>query len=310
MNDRRENTIGVLCLFGVALCWGFVASTVKRLSASLDPYTISFFRVSMATLVFAGLFWLRKGDWRRLPWFWPWMLVGALGRVGNYVLYNAALAWMPSNAATLTSPVQTVAVLLMARVVLGERVRDRWLGLALSLGGMALLWWNGQGWEALVDPRYVWGNLLMVLAGLGSAVQYMSQKVLSARRSSLEILLTVFAWSTLVQLPLAWASGGLSRAYDGPTWALILFLGLALTAGSYFLLAEGYRRCAAMTAVTITNTTIFLTLVWSALLLRERVSAIMVVGALLVVAGAAAVVIADRRAALDLSAKLKEGARV
>jgi DME family drug/metabolite transporter len=125
----------------------------------------------------------------------------------------------------------------------------------------------------------------------------MSQKVLSSRRSSLEILLTVFAWSTAVQLPLVWAAGGLSRAYNGQTWALLLFLGLVLTAGSYFLLAEGYRRCAATTAVTITNTTIFLTLVWSVVLLREQVSAIMVVGALLVVAGAVAVVIADRRAA-------------
>jgi drug/metabolite transporter (DMT)-like permease len=227
----------------------------------------------------------------------PWMLVGALGRASNYVMYNAGVARMPSNVATLTSPVQTVAVLWLARLFLGERVRDRWLGLMLSLGGMALLWWNGQGWETVFDPRYVWGNLLMVLAGLGSAVQYMSQKVLSPKWSSLEILLTVFAWNAALLLPFAWASGGLSRAYDGPTWTLILFLGLALTAGSYFLLAEGYRRCAATTAVTITNTTIFLTLVWSALLLREQVSAIMVVGALLVVAGAVAVVVADRRAA-------------
>jgi len=230
--DRRENTIGVICLFGVALCWGFVASTVKRLSTELDPYTISFFRVSMATLVFAGLFALRKGDWRRLPWFLPWMLVGALGRASNYVAYNAGVARMPSNVATVTAPVQTVAVICMARLFLGERARDRWLGLVLSLGGMALLWWNGLGWETLTDSRYVWGNLLMVLAGLGSAVQYMSQKVLSSRWSSLEILLTVFAWSTVLQLPLAWASSGLSRAYDGQTWMWILFLGLVLTAGS------------------------------------------------------------------------------
>ena len=169
LSDRRENTIGVICLFGVALCWGFVASTVKRLSAELDPYTISFFRVSMAALVFGGLFVLRKGDWRRLPWFLPWMLVGALGRAGNYVAYNAGVARMPSNVATVTAPVQTVAVIWMARLFLGERVRDRWLGLLLSLGGMTLIWWNGEGWEALSDPRYIWGNLLMVLAGLGSA---------------------------------------------------------------------------------------------------------------------------------------------
>jgi drug/metabolite transporter (DMT)-like permease len=223
------------------------------------------------------------------------MLVGALGRASNYATYNAGVARMPSNVATVTAPVQTVAVILMARAFLGERARDRWLGLALSLGGMALLWWNGQGWEALGDARYIWGNLLMVLAGLGSAVQYTSQKVLSPRYSSLEILLAVFAWSTVVHLPLAWASGGLSRTYDAQTWGLLLFLGLALTAGSYFLLAEGYRRCAATTAVTITNTTIFLTLVWSAVLLRERVSAIMVLGAVLVVAGAVVVVVADRR---------------
>lgn len=294
-SDRRENTIGVLCLVGVALCWGFVASTVKRLSAQLDPHTLSFFRVSIAALVFAGLFALQKGAWRRLAWFWPWMLVGALGRAGNYVLYNAGVARMPSNVATLTAPAQTVAVILLARLFLGERMRDRWLGLALSLGGMALLWWNGQGWETVFDPRYAWGNLLMVLAGLASAVQYTSQKALSPRLSSLEILLPVFAWSTALNLPFAWAKGGLSRAYDGQTWALILFLGLALTAGSYWLLAEGYRRCAATTAVTITNTTIFLTLIWSAVLLREQVRAIMVVGALLVVAGAVAVVITDSR---------------
>ena len=297
MSDHRENTIGVLCLLGVALCWGFVASTVKRLSAQLDPYTLSFFRVSMAALVFAGMFALQKGNWRRLPWFTPWMLVGAVGRASNYALYNAGVARMPSNVATITAPVQTVGVLLIARLFLGERVRDRWLGLLLSLGGMVLIWWNGEGWEALGDPRYIWGNLLMVLAGLGSAVQYTSQKVLSPRYSSLEILFTVFAWSTVVHLPLAWTAGGLSQAYDGQTWALILFLCLVLTAGSYFLLAEGYRRCAATTAVTITNTTIFMTLIWSAVLLQERVSAIMVVGALLVVAGAVAVVVADRRAA-------------
>ena len=122
-----------------------------------------------------------------------------------------------------------------------------------------------------------------------------AQKILSSRRSSVEILVPVFAWSTAINLPFAWASGGLSRAYDGPTWALILFLGLVLTAVSYFLLAEGYQRCAATTAVTITNTTVFLTLVWSIVLLRERVSAIMVVGAVLVVSGAIAVVVADRR---------------
>jgi drug/metabolite transporter (DMT)-like permease len=100
----------------------------------------------------------------------------------------------------------------------------------------------------------------------------------------------------LIHLPFAWAGGGLSRGYDLATWGWILFLGIVLTGASYFFLAEGYRRCAATTAVTITNTGIFFTLIWSYSLLSEQVSAIMVFGALFVVAGAIAIVRSDRRA--------------
>jgi drug/metabolite transporter (DMT)-like permease len=175
-------------------------------------------------------------------------------------------------------------------------VRSRWLGLALSLGGLLFIWWNGQGWETLFDLRNGWGNLLLVGAGLASAVQFISQKVLSPKLSSLEILIPVFGWSAVIHLPFAWASGGLSRGYAPGTWGLILFLGIMLTGASYLCLAEGYRRCAATTAVTITNTCIFFTLLWSYTLLAERVSAIMVLGTLFVVAGAIAVVRSDRRA--------------
>jgi drug/metabolite transporter (DMT)-like permease len=192
--------------------------------------------------------------------------------------------------------VQTIGVILLALWIVGESVHSRWLGLALSLGGLLFVWWNGHGWDALLDPRYVWGNLLLMLAGLASAVQFTSQKVLSPKLSSLEILIPVFGWSALIHLPFAWAGGGLSRGYDLATWGRILFLGIVLTGTSYFFLAEGYRRCAATTAVTITNTSIFFTLLWSYALLEEQVSAIMVLGSLFVVAGAMAVVRSDRRA--------------
>ena len=56
LSRTRENTIGVLSLLAVALCWGLVASTVKRLTVLLDAHTISFFRVSLATIVFVVLF--------------------------------------------------------------------------------------------------------------------------------------------------------------------------------------------------------------------------------------------------------------
>ena len=95
--------------------------------------------------------------------------------------------------------------------------------------------------------------------------------------------------------PFAWTAGGMDRAYSHGAWGLMLVLGLALTGGSFFLLGEGYKRCDASTAVVITNTCTFLTLLWSALLMRESVSLVMVVGVLLGVAGAVYIVLIDQR---------------
>ena len=76
LTGQRENTVGVIYLLLAALCWGFVASTVKQLTARVDPYTISFFRVSLATVVFSLL--LRRKNWRRIGWFLLWALCRTL----------------------------------------------------------------------------------------------------------------------------------------------------------------------------------------------------------------------------------------
>jgi drug/metabolite transporter (DMT)-like permease len=294
LRDRREHAIGVLFLLLTAGCWGFVASTVKRLTAEVDPYTISFSRVSLATAVFCLLFTVRGGNWRRIRWALPWIGLGALGRAGNYLLYNAGLTLLPSNASTILAPVQTIGVIFLARWAAGERAHAKWLGLLLSLTGLLLIWWNGRGWEVLIDERHSWGNTLLVAAGVASALQFTSQKVLSVERSSLEILIPVFGLSTALTYPFAWSAGGLDRSYAPATWGWILFLGLVLTGGSFLTLAEGYKRVPATTAVVITNSSTFLTLIWSHALLGERVSAVMVVGAVLGLAGTVAVIRTDQ----------------
>ncbi len=294
MLSRRENTIGVLYLLASAACWGFVASTVKRLTWEMDPHTISFLRVLLATLVFVPLVWRERRSFRGLKWFLPWILLGALGRAGNYIIYNVGMTLVPSNAATITLPVQTVTTVLLAWLIMGERLQGKWPGLLLSLSGLALLWWNGQGWEVLTEPRYALGNALMFISGIASAFHFMSQKVLTARMSVSEMLLPVFGWATALTFPFAWWSGGLGRSYSLTSWALALFLGIILTGGSFIFLGEGYKRCSATTGVIVTNSSIFITLLLSLWLLHESVSPMMILGALLVLAGTMAVVQSDR----------------
>jgi drug/metabolite transporter (DMT)-like permease len=299
LTKQKEYTIGVVYLALTALCWGFVASTVKRLGTMVDPYTISFFRVILATAVFGVLAFFQKRQWQGMRWFMPWIFVGAVGRAGNYLLYNAGLQHMPSNAATILAPVQAIGTVLLARWFIGERTGRKWLGIALSIAGLSLIWWNGRGPATLLDLDYVAGNVLLVLSGFASALQFTSQKVLSRSHSGVEILLPVFAWSTVLTTPFAWTAGGFTHAYSGQAWILLLFLGLVLTGGSFFFLGQGYARCDASTAVVITNTSTFLTLLWSGLLMNERISIAMIVGTALSVAGTVSVINTDRRSIQD-----------
>jgi drug/metabolite transporter (DMT)-like permease len=268
---------------------------VKRLTATVDPYTISFSRVALASVTFVLFAVLQKQRWGRIQWISSWILIGAVGRAGNYLLYNAGLRQMPSNATTILAPVQAIGTVLLARWFIGERLGRKWVGIALSIAGLGLIWWNGLGLETLLDPRHIVGNVLLILAGFASALHFASQKLLSHTRSGVGILLPVFAWSTVLTTPFAWAAGGLARSYSGQVWILLLFLGLVLTGGSFFFLGEGYKRCDASTAVVITNTSTFHTLLWSGLLMGERISAAMIAGTILSVAGTVLVINSDRR---------------
>lgn len=292
---KRENTIGVIYLLLATACWGFVAPIVKILTRSVDPQFISFTRTLSGVLVVGALFVWRKGSWRRLQWFLPWILIGAVGRTINYLTFNLSLVYSPSNASSIGLPVQTIITALLAWAILGERLKGRVWGLAVSLGGLALLWWNGQGLATLLDPRYALGNVLMVISGIASAFSFVAQKPLMPRMTVLEMLIPVFGWSTLFIAPFAWASGGFSRAYTPEAWALLLLLGVVLTGFSFIFLGEGYKRCAATTGVVVTNATVFMTLAFSAFWLHESVSVMMVIGAVLVVLGALAIVRVERR---------------
>lgn len=295
MSAKRENAIGLLYFSFTAACWSIVAVVVKQLSQSVDPYTLSFYRVFFATFVLAAIFVVQKGDWRRLQWFAPLIIIGALGRVGNYLLQSAGIAQTTASAATLMAPAQQIGVLLLAWWLLHEQIRSKWLGLCLSFLGLILIFWNGQPLALLFDVGYSWGYLLLILAGFATAVQFTTQKMLSGKFTAAEIMLPVFVLSSALNFPVAAAAGGFSRSYDPWTWALLLFIGLVLTGGAFYALGEGFRRCDSTTGVVIINAGVFFTLFWSHFLLNETIGPIMIAGAVLGLAGTIAVIRADRR---------------
>ena len=295
LSAKRQNAIGLGYFFFTAACWSIVAVVVKELSDSVDPYTLSFYRVFFATFLLAVIFVGQKGDWRRLQWFVPLILIGALGRVSNYFLQSVGIAETTASAAVLLAPAQQIGVVLLAWWLLHERMRTKWLGLVLSFLGLILIFWNGQPLAQLFAVSYSWGYVLLIFSGFATSIQFTTQKMLSKEFTAAEIMLPVFVLSSVMTFPVAAASGGFSRSYDLWTWILLLFIGLVLTGGAFYSLGEGFKRCDSTTGVVIINCGVFFTLFWSYMLLGERIGIIMIAGCALGFLGTIAVIRAERK---------------
>lgn len=209
------------------------------------------------------------------------------------MLYFVAIWRMPVGVALLFEYTAPLLVALWARFGQRQRVRARlWLGLALSLGGLACV-------------AEVWGDLrldgLGVLAGFGAAVLLACYYVLGARgvarRDTLSLTTWAFGASTvaglLTRAVTADANGWqpLTQRADGGV-PVVLLCGYVVVLGSIapYLLVAGALRHLPATSVGIigmVEPVLAAAVAWLALGAGEVLNAAQLTGGALVLAGVA-----------------------
>ncbi|WP_147653217.1 DMT family transporter [Vulcaniibacterium gelatinicum] len=297
--------LGLTLSLATALFWATLPIALKLTLELLDPITLTWFRFLVAAAVTAA--WL---GWRgRLRGFglltrrrWAMLLVAALMLVGNYVFYLLGVQHTtPANAQLLIQ----LAPLLMALGgiwVFGERFRAaQWLGLLLLAGGM-LLFFGDQLRAAAQAPGYVLGSAFVVLGALVWAVYALLQKQLLLHLGSMQILLAIYVVATLALWPFAQPSALLRL--DALHWALLGYCAFN-TIAAYGAFAEALAHWEASRVSAVLATTPLLCIaavaathaLWPQLLAPERIAPAGWLGAVLVVAGSAAVSLLGRRGA-------------
>jgi drug/metabolite transporter (DMT)-like permease len=207
---------------------------------------------------------------------------------------SALLAWgvdrsTASNAAIiyLTLPVITA---VLASVVLGERMtRLRWASLGIALVGVLILSTPNLRQMSLSKGQFLMGNVLVLLACVGSSIYNVYSKELLKCFTPMEVLtygyVLAFVFSLLLMYwaePLSWSS---LRAYSASAWVALLVLsvfswGLAMVLWMFLL-----KRLDVSQASVSIYLLPFFGVILSAITLQENIGFSTVIGGVITLAG-------------------------
>ena len=224
----QNRLLGIGLRIGAATSFGFMAAAIKLGSArGVSVPEMAFYRFAFGLpplLAWIGLT-RNFGAWRTGRPF-AHLGRGAIG-LTTMVCAFAALTYLPlAEAATIGFAAPLFSVVLSA-LVLGEPVgRHRWSAVALGFVGVLIVMRpSGSHLPAV-------GLALAVAAAFGTAAVTITIRQIGRTEATPTIVL----WFTLFSM----AATGLllpfyGQGHDGPTWAILIGLGLAGGCGQLFL---------------------------------------------------------------------------
>jgi drug/metabolite transporter (DMT)-like permease len=307
----RRSAIDVSLLVLVNAMWAAQYSAYKVVSEKMGPMTVSAWIFLFASLVLLPfLVWERRrsgyqgtsdGPLARLHTDLDRSLLNGRNAVGFLMIgvlglipASAFLAWgesrsSASNAALiyLTVPIITA---LLASAILSERMTlVRWASLAVSLVGVLIL--SDFDWRhlQLASSKYLFGNILVLLACASSSFYNVYCKELLRRFTPVEVLVYGYVLAFVVSVPLvSWVEHFSLlevRDFRASTWLALIVLsvlswGLAMVLWMFLL-----KRLDVSQASVSIYLLPFLGVLISSATLKEKITTTMLVGGLVTLAG-------------------------
>ncbi|NLV72034.1 MAG: DMT family transporter [Actinobacteria bacterium] len=280
----RRRWLPVAALILLALIWGYAWVVMKIALDYVDPFTFSALRTFPAALLLLAILPLLKRPVRPKA-FWPTALLGLLQTTGFIALMTWALQGQGAGKTSILTYTMPFWVLLMAWVVLGEKLKGfQWVAVALALCGLILI----------LQPWHLQGGFSDLLA-VGGALSWAGSAVYAkVLRKHHEVdLLSLTAWQLLLgSIPLvimAAATWTAPPVWTGTfIWALVycIVLGSGVAWVLWLYIVDSLRAGTAGLA-SLLNPVIGIASAWIQLGERpgllEGLGMISIVGALLLV---------------------------
>ncbi len=272
----------------VSIVWGMTFVATKSLLNVFGPVEILIYRFVIG---FVALLLLKP----RLLRFQGWKKEGMLALAGlsGVTLYflgeNFGLQYtLAANVSVIVSVAPMLTAILVAIFLKTEKLRGNFfLGFVLAIGGIILISYNGS---FVLDLNPL-GDLLGLCAAVAWAVYSVVMKKISDwDMDNIQITRRIFLYGILLTLPVVPFTGfslDLRPFADPAVLGSMLYLGLGASALSYVV----WNHCIRVLGAVKTSVYIYaipvVTVIGSALLLKEPVGWILILGVALAVVGLA-----------------------
>lgn len=251
---------------------------------ALAPMHVAFFRFLLATLVMT-LMARRDPEFSKLLGERKLILLGFLAIPANQVLFLVGINLSTATHAALLYSLTPGVVLLLSLVMGTERLDPlRTVGLVLALVG-ALWVLTERGLD--LDRGPLMGDLLIFGAVVAWSLFSVLAKPLATKHGALPVTAWSFIWGTLMFLPLGlWHIRSLdAAAVPMAAWGGILYLAVPTSVVAYLLWNWALKWIDATQVAIFMNLQPPLTAVMSALIFKEEMTAGLILGGLVTLAG-------------------------
>ncbi len=300
--DPDKRIYGILYATTTALFWGLLAIFIKVALKGVDPIALVWFRFAVAfTFLFA---WFSVRDRKKLvilrrpPWL---LIIAALGLTLNYIGFAKGIDYTTPSNAQIFIQLGPMSLALSGIVIFKEKLKPLQIAGFLVAGGGFYLFYHDQLQNLLKGHDiYITGVLWLVTASLAWTVYASLQKKLVGSYHAQQLNLVIYGLPVLVLLPVINFS---QFANLSPLlWILIFFLGIN-TIVAYGALAEAFKYIEANKISVIITLNPIITFVAMTILDimdvqwidAESITLYGLAGALLVITGAALVVISGNK---------------
>lgn len=265
------------------LVWGGAFIVLKVVLESLTVPQVLLGRVLLAAVIYAVL-WPRipPPDYRR----GDWKFLGLLALCEPFLLFTfetLGLHYTTASQAGMIVACVPLTVALGAFLIYRETLKKRSVaGIVLAVVGVVVV--SAFGGEAVNAPNPLLGNLFMMCAVLSATCYALTVKHLAARYSFLFLSAVQVFGATLLFLPGA-LMDPLPSSLSMEVIGGIIYLGVGLTFGVYFLINYALTRVKAANVILFSNLIPVFTLLLAFFILDERLNMVQYAGAALVMGG-------------------------
>lgn len=284
---REGRAYGALTM--TVLFWSGNFAVARGVHELVSPFTLSFWRWSLAFLLLLP-FALRhfRRDWPTIRRNWPIVIALSLCSVAGYNTFiYLALRNTTTINATLVNSTMPISILLLAAVILGERLGARRLfGVAISFTGVLGIIAHGD-FAALLDLRLSSGDLWVLAATLVWGIYSVLLRWRPLKVHPLSLLLSTIACGlpVLGGLHLTEVAAGLPMALTPGTAAAVFYIAVFPSLLAYIFWNWSISQVGPSRAGLFIHLIPVFGAVWATLFLGERIEPFHMVWAPLILIG-------------------------